>query len=134
MAALEKLYILLRPGPSILILQCLSTHKIRHWMILFKLDMFYKKMKVMMRYTKLNHAARLAIAEKQIKRMILVLNVSCLHVFFLRFKIIFLGFLFIVNTGKNEHFFYEVQTKKTVSYMTENDFKISQKCNDKFFS
>ena len=86
-----------------------------------------------MRYTKLHHAARVSIAEKQIKRMILVLNVSCLHVFFRRCKSIFLEFLFVVNTGKNEHFFYEVQTKKIGSYMTENDSKISQKCNNKFF-
>ena len=85
-----------------------------------------------MRYTKLNHAARVSIAEKQIKRMILVLNVSSLHVFLCRCKSIFLEFLFVVNTGKNEHFLYEVQTKKIGSYMTENDFKISQKCNNKF--
>ena len=34
---------------------------------------------------------RVSIVEKQIKRMILVLNVSCFHVFFLRYKIIFWG-------------------------------------------
>ena len=50
--------------------------------------------KVMTRYNKLNHAARVSKAEKQIKRMILVLNVSCFHVFFLRYKIIFSGIHF----------------------------------------
>ena len=110
-----------------------SPHKLPHWMILQKLQMFYKKLKVMMRYKKLNHAARVLIAEKQIKRMILVLNVSCLHIFFLMCKIIFLGFIFIMNTGGNQHSFCDMQTKNFDSYMTENFFKICRKCNDKFF-
>ena len=46
MTAIEKLSILLRPCPSILIPQCLSPHKTRHRMILQKSKMFYKKLKV----------------------------------------------------------------------------------------
>ena len=98
-----------------------------------ELQMFYKKLKMMMRYKKLNHAARVSIEEKQIKRMVLVLNISCFHIFFLRCKIIFWGFIFIVNTGGNQRSFCDVQTKNFGSYMTENYFKICRKCNDKFF-
>ena len=45
----------------------------------------------------------------------------------------FLGFIFIVKTGGNQHSFCHVQIKHFGSSMTENCFKICRKCNDKFF-
>ena len=72
------------------------------------------------------------VVEKQIRRMILVLNVTCFHVFFLSCKIIFLRFIFMLNTGKNQHWFCDILISFG-SYMTENYFKICRKCNDKFF-
>ena len=87
----------------------------------------------MTRYKKLNQAAQVSIAEKEIKRMIPVLNVSFFHAFFLRYKIIFLGFIFIVNNGENHHSFCDILIKNFGNYVIENYFKICQKCNDKFF-
>ena len=87
---------------------CLSPYKIHQWTILQKLSIFYKKLKVMTRYKKLNHAAD---EEKKIKRMILVFNVSCFHVFFLRQKTIFLGFIFTVNAGRNQSLFCKILVK-----------------------
>ena len=56
----------------------------------------------MARYNKLNHTGLISIAGTQIKTMILVLNVSCFRVFFLKYKITCLKFIFIVNSGRNQ--------------------------------
>ena len=95
--------------------------------------MFYKKLKVMTRYKKLNQVAQVSIAEKEIKRMTPVLNVGFFHAFFLRYKIIFLGFIFNVNNGGNQHSFCDILIKNFGNYMIENYFKICQKCKTSFY-
>ena len=93
---------------SISLPQCLFPYKIHQWTILQKLSIFYKKLKVMTGYKKLNHAAN---EEKKIKRMILVFNVSCFHVFFLWQKIVYLEFSLIVNAGRNQSLFCNILVK-----------------------
>ena len=79
----------------------------------------------MTRYKKLILAVRVSIAENQTNRMILVLNITCFHVFFLRYKIIFFVIHFIVNTGGNQPSFCDTMITNFGSHMIENCFEIS---------
>ena len=123
MAAIEKLSILLRPGSTS---STSSDDSVKITNVLQETKGDDEVQEVKPRSSRI-------VVEKQIRRMILVLNVTCFHVFFLSCKIIFLRFISMVNTGKNQHSFCDILIKSFDSYMTENYLKICRKCNDKFF-